>query len=327
MAAAPGRRARSAAAWAAMSSRRRRRIHRALPVRQMTAQFRDPDDHHRGSPDLALRGTSGSSPADGPGRGRPDRQGAAGPARRHGRGEILAVVQWDEASASPGHTATGPTWRRSAQRFDPPGGNADTCIGDAVDLGWKLAASSRLGRRRCCPVTSANATVCAVTGGLAGEGDPAPVRPLPRPAPPGSSWPSPEQSRPGGHHRSPYLGSGPQRYARGGGLLVTDGSTVHHGESRRPIREAMPPRPGPRHPINNLPIGGAERGRWHSRMALVRPVRNACAATSAPDGPGSAICHRASERDHVTVAAGPAPGKIYSHKNPERDRADVIDDH
>lgn len=57
--------------------------------------------------------------------------------------EILAVVQWDDALGVARAYRHGPAYLagESAHRFDPPGGNADTCIGDAVDLGWKLAAS------------------------------------------------------------------------------------------------------------------------------------------------------------------------------------------
>ncbi|GAA3934236.1 FAD-dependent monooxygenase [Actinoplanes auranticolor] len=57
--------------------------------------------------------------------------------------DVLAVDQWD------GALGVARTYRRgtaylageAAHCFDPAGGNADICIGDAVDLGWKLAAS------------------------------------------------------------------------------------------------------------------------------------------------------------------------------------------
>jgi hypothetical protein len=57
--------------------------------------------------------------------------------------QILGVVQWDDA------LGIAQTYRRgaaflvgeSAHRFHPPSGTVDTCIGDAVDLGWKLAAA------------------------------------------------------------------------------------------------------------------------------------------------------------------------------------------
>ena len=57
--------------------------------------------------------------------------------------QILGVVQWDDA------LGVAQTYRRgaaflvgeSAHQFHPPSGTVDTCIGDAVDLGWKLAAT------------------------------------------------------------------------------------------------------------------------------------------------------------------------------------------
>jgi 2-polyprenyl-6-methoxyphenol hydroxylase-like FAD-dependent oxidoreductase len=57
--------------------------------------------------------------------------------------QILSVVQWDDALAIAAAYRRGSAFLvgESAHRFHPPGGNVDTCIGDAVDLGWKLAAT------------------------------------------------------------------------------------------------------------------------------------------------------------------------------------------
>jgi 2-polyprenyl-6-methoxyphenol hydroxylase-like FAD-dependent oxidoreductase len=57
--------------------------------------------------------------------------------------QILGVVQWDDALAIASVYRRGTAYLvgESAHRFHPPGGNVDTCIGDAVDLGWKLAAT------------------------------------------------------------------------------------------------------------------------------------------------------------------------------------------
>ncbi|MFD1372004.1 FAD-dependent monooxygenase [Actinoplanes sichuanensis] len=57
--------------------------------------------------------------------------------------QILGVTQWQETLGIVG------TYRRdavylagqSAHPFHPPGHTVDTCLGDAVDLGWKLAAT------------------------------------------------------------------------------------------------------------------------------------------------------------------------------------------
>jgi len=57
--------------------------------------------------------------------------------------QVEGMAQWDDSLG----VATG--YRRgtaylvgeAAHRFAPPGAAVDTCIGDAVDLGWKLAAS------------------------------------------------------------------------------------------------------------------------------------------------------------------------------------------
>lgn len=87
----------------------------------------------------------GQLPAD------PDEATVTDPAKLlHGRlglgGEapqILGVVQWDDALAIAAVYRRGTAYLvgESAHRFHPPGGNVDTCIGDAVDLGWKLAAT------------------------------------------------------------------------------------------------------------------------------------------------------------------------------------------
>ena len=57
--------------------------------------------------------------------------------------EILGVAQWDDALevATTFHRGTAYLAGDSAHRFHPAAGYADTCIDDAVDLGWKLAAA------------------------------------------------------------------------------------------------------------------------------------------------------------------------------------------
>jgi 2-polyprenyl-6-methoxyphenol hydroxylase-like FAD-dependent oxidoreductase len=56
---------------------------------------------------------------------------------------VLGVTQWDDALGVATAYRRGAAYLagESAHRFDPPGGTVDTCIGDAVDLGWKLAAA------------------------------------------------------------------------------------------------------------------------------------------------------------------------------------------
>jgi 2-polyprenyl-6-methoxyphenol hydroxylase-like FAD-dependent oxidoreductase len=56
---------------------------------------------------------------------------------------VLGVAQWDDALGVATAYRRGAAYLagESAHRFDPPGGSVDTCIGDAVDLGWKLAAA------------------------------------------------------------------------------------------------------------------------------------------------------------------------------------------
>ncbi|MFG1924602.1 FAD-dependent monooxygenase [Cryptosporangium sp. NPDC048952] len=55
--------------------------------------------------------------------------------------EILDVTQWDDALAVADRYRAGPVFLvgESAHRFYPLGDNAATSVGDAVDLGWKLA--------------------------------------------------------------------------------------------------------------------------------------------------------------------------------------------
>jgi 2-polyprenyl-6-methoxyphenol hydroxylase-like FAD-dependent oxidoreductase len=57
--------------------------------------------------------------------------------------EVLGVVQWDDALGVAAAYRRGAAYLagESAHRFAPQGGTVDTCIGDAVDLGWKLAAT------------------------------------------------------------------------------------------------------------------------------------------------------------------------------------------
>ena len=57
--------------------------------------------------------------------------------------QVLGVVQWDDALGVATAYRRGAAYLagESAHRFAPPGGTVDTCIGDAVDLGWKLAAA------------------------------------------------------------------------------------------------------------------------------------------------------------------------------------------
>jgi 2-polyprenyl-6-methoxyphenol hydroxylase-like FAD-dependent oxidoreductase len=59
--------------------------------------------------------------------------------------EILGVTQTEDALAVATAYRRGAAFLvgESAHRFHPPGGTVDTCVGDAVDLGWKLAAAVR----------------------------------------------------------------------------------------------------------------------------------------------------------------------------------------
>lgn len=53
------------------------------------------------------------------------------------------MTQWDDALgvATAYRRGTAYLAGEAAHRFAPPGAGVDTCIGDAVDLGWKLAAA------------------------------------------------------------------------------------------------------------------------------------------------------------------------------------------
>jgi 2-polyprenyl-6-methoxyphenol hydroxylase-like FAD-dependent oxidoreductase len=57
--------------------------------------------------------------------------------------QVLAAVQWDDALGVATAYRRGAAYLagEAAHRFAPQGGNVDTCVGDAVDLGWKLAAT------------------------------------------------------------------------------------------------------------------------------------------------------------------------------------------
>jgi 2-polyprenyl-6-methoxyphenol hydroxylase-like FAD-dependent oxidoreductase len=57
--------------------------------------------------------------------------------------DLLGVTQWDDGLGVASHFRRGTTFLagQSAHRFHPASGRVDTCIGDAVDLGWKLAAA------------------------------------------------------------------------------------------------------------------------------------------------------------------------------------------
>jgi 2-polyprenyl-6-methoxyphenol hydroxylase-like FAD-dependent oxidoreductase len=57
--------------------------------------------------------------------------------------EILGVTQWDDALAVAAVYRRGPVFLvgEAAHRFHPIGDLADTSVADAVDLGWKLAAT------------------------------------------------------------------------------------------------------------------------------------------------------------------------------------------
>ncbi|UWZ34098.1 FAD-dependent monooxygenase [Dactylosporangium roseum] len=56
--------------------------------------------------------------------------------------EVLGVTQWDDSLAVAGTYRRGRVFLagEAAHRFHPVSDNLDTSIGDAVDLGWKLAA-------------------------------------------------------------------------------------------------------------------------------------------------------------------------------------------
>ncbi|MEU4155001.1 FAD-dependent monooxygenase [Actinoplanes sp. NPDC026670] len=57
--------------------------------------------------------------------------------------QILGVTQWQEALGIAAAYRRGPAFLagQSAHPFHPPSHSVDTCLGDAVDLGWKLAAT------------------------------------------------------------------------------------------------------------------------------------------------------------------------------------------
>jgi 2-polyprenyl-6-methoxyphenol hydroxylase-like FAD-dependent oxidoreductase len=57
--------------------------------------------------------------------------------------DLLGVTQWDDGLGVASHFRRGTTFLagQSAHRFHPLSGRVDTCVGDAVDLGWKLAAA------------------------------------------------------------------------------------------------------------------------------------------------------------------------------------------
>lgn len=57
--------------------------------------------------------------------------------------DLLGVTQWDDGLGVAGHFRRGTTFLagQAAHRFHPPSIRVDTCVGDAIDLGWKLAAA------------------------------------------------------------------------------------------------------------------------------------------------------------------------------------------
>ncbi|MBU2665132.1 FAD-dependent monooxygenase [Actinoplanes bogorensis] len=57
--------------------------------------------------------------------------------------EIVGVTPWQEALGVAGTYRRGTAFLvgESAHRFHPPSATVDTCLADAVDLGWKLAAA------------------------------------------------------------------------------------------------------------------------------------------------------------------------------------------
>jgi 2-polyprenyl-6-methoxyphenol hydroxylase-like FAD-dependent oxidoreductase len=57
--------------------------------------------------------------------------------------DVLGVTQWDDGLGVASHFRRGTTFLagQAAHRFHPPSSRVDTCVGDAVDLGWKLAAA------------------------------------------------------------------------------------------------------------------------------------------------------------------------------------------
>lgn len=57
--------------------------------------------------------------------------------------EIVGVTPWQEALGVAGTYRRGTAYLvgESAHRFHPPSATVDTCLADAVDLGWKLAAA------------------------------------------------------------------------------------------------------------------------------------------------------------------------------------------
>ncbi|WP_233625392.1 FAD-dependent monooxygenase [Actinoplanes sp. ATCC 53533] len=57
--------------------------------------------------------------------------------------EILGMAQWDDSLGVATDYSRGTAYLvgEAAHRFVPPGASVGTCIGDAVDLGWKLAAA------------------------------------------------------------------------------------------------------------------------------------------------------------------------------------------
>jgi 2-polyprenyl-6-methoxyphenol hydroxylase-like FAD-dependent oxidoreductase len=57
--------------------------------------------------------------------------------------DLLGVAQWDDGLGVASQFRRGTTFLagQSAHRFHPPSSRVDTCVGDAIDLGWKLAAA------------------------------------------------------------------------------------------------------------------------------------------------------------------------------------------
>jgi 2-polyprenyl-6-methoxyphenol hydroxylase-like FAD-dependent oxidoreductase len=200
--------------------------------------------------------------------------------------EILAVAQGDTALGVAGTYRRGSAYLagESAHRFDPIDGNADTCIGDAVDLGWKLAASingwggtvllssyaserrrhallerellarSQEARRRFSRLTAAGASREFLADVLRQE---PPQLETTETGPEGGCASSPFIRQAGGVHLSDLLG--PQFTL----LDLTD------DRSGLPMLAAARARGIP---MTHLPVrDAATRACWGSRLALVRP--------------------------------------------------------
>jgi 2-polyprenyl-6-methoxyphenol hydroxylase-like FAD-dependent oxidoreductase len=220
--------------------------------------------------------------------------------------EILGVTQTDDALAVATAYRRGPAFLvgESAHRFHPPGGTVDTCVGDAVDLGWKLAAAvhgwggpelldsyqderrrqamvdrdllSRAmeTRRRFGRLAAAGAAPDVLAGVLREEpsaaetaaADACAGSPLVWHETPADPAGSPA-TRPGARAPSVRLAGGEPLFDRLGPLFtLVDGTGPGYG---RPLVAAAAARGVP---MTHLPVAAADvRGGWSDGLLLIRP--------------------------------------------------------